>query len=236
MVIKKEHNLIIVLLAALFLMAAHAAVATPVTPIYDITGFGNFGPVVGGPLATNFGDGFLYVTGTITSTVYRADEAFELNQGEDTAYIDVNDLTFVYRIDAAGLGNIDFLQINLPLDVSGETIVAVGWNSAVSDEPLTLVDTETEFNYQIEFGDDFGDNPGAFGLDPGETIEVFITFEDLDYFQTTALLDGGAGPVSGVAVLGVDPPPPGMPEPASIGTALAALLGLCGIIAHRCRK
>jgi len=231
MAIKREHKQIVVLLAAFFLMAAHVAVATPVTPIYEITGFGDFGPVVGGPLATNFGGGMFELTGTLTSTVYRADEAFELNQGEDTAYIDVDDLTFVYRIDAAGIVNIDYLQINLPLNISGETIVAVGWNSAVSDEALTLVDTETEANYQIEFGDDFGDNPGAFGLDPGETIEVFITFEDLDYSLTTALLDGGGFPVSGVEVLGAV-----IPEPASIATALAALLGLSSIIVARARR
>ncbi|MFH1549566.1 MAG: hypothetical protein ABIH04_03310 [Planctomycetota bacterium] len=234
MAIKREHNLFVVLLATFFLMAAHVAVATPVTPIYEITGFGDFGPVVGGPLATNFGGGMFELTGTLTSTVYRADEAFELNQGEDTAYVDVDDLTFVYRIDAAGMVNINYLQINLPLGISSETIVAVGWNSTVSDETLTLVDTEIDFNYQIEFGDDIGGSSDAFGLDPGETIEVFITFEDLDYSLTTALLDGGGFPVSGVEVLGADLPE--MPEPASIGTALAALLGLCGIIAHRCKK
>jgi len=228
MAIKREHKQIVVLLAVFFLLAAHTAVATPVTPIYEITGFGDFGPVVGGPLATNFGGGMFELTGTLTSTVYRADEAFELNQGEDTAYIDVDDLTFVYRIDAAGMVNIDYLQINLPLYISGETIVAVGWNSAVSDEALTLVNTEIDFNYQIEFGDDIGDSPYAFGLDPGETIEVFITFEDLDYFQTTALMDGGGFPVSGVEVLGAE-----VPEPGTILMILGGLSGLAGIIKKR---
>jgi len=230
---KTEYNLILSLLIVCSLFAiTGTADAAPVTPVYDVAGFDDFGTVVA-ELGTGFGGGF-YVTGTITSTVYRADDAFELIQGEDSALIDQDYLTFVYRIDAGGLVNIDYLQINLPLELALEPIIAVGWNSTISDVDLTMVNTEVEpASYQIEFGDDFGGTEDAFGLLPGETIEMFITFEHVDYFQTTALMDGGGFPLGGVAVLGANVE---MPEPAVIFTALAALFGLGGVAVRRLKK
>ncbi len=229
--LRVEQKAVMPLLSVFFLLATFTvAVAAPVTPIYEVTGFDNFGPVVA-ELETHFGGPFPFLEGTIISNVYCADEAFDLVQDGHTAHIEVGYLTFVYNIHTIAYGDIDFFQVNLPPEFSEEPIIAVGWNSAVSDADLLEVNTEEDVYYQIEFGNRISSEPGAFNLDPGETIEVFITFQDVEYAQTTAQVWGGGIPPSNIAVLGAE-----IPEPASIVMALGALLGFGGVIARKREK
>lgn len=232
--LRAEQKAVMPLLSVFFLLVTFTvAVAAPVTPIYEVTGFDDFGPVTA-ELETHFG-GFGLLEGIIASSVYCADEAFDLVQGEHIAHIESGYLTFVYNIHTIAYGDIDFFQVNLPPEFSEEPIIAVGWNSTVSDADLLEVNTEEDIYFQIEFGNTISGEPGAFNLDPGETIEVFITFQDLEYAQTTAQVWGGGIPPSNIAVLGAELPE-AVPEPSSIVMALGALLGFSGVIVHKRKK
>lgn len=228
--LRTEQKAVMPLLSVFFVLATFTgAVAAPLTPIYEVTGFDDFGPIAAN-LETHFG-GSGFLEGIVDSSVYCADEAFDLVQGDHTAHIGVGYLTFVYNIHTIAYGDIDFFQVNLPSEFTSEPIVAVGWNSAVSDADLLEVNTEEDVYYQIEFGNRISSEPGAFNLDPGETIEVFITFQDVEYAQTNAQVWGGGIPPSNIAVLGAE-----IPEPASIVMALGALLGFGGVIARKREK
>jgi len=232
--LRAEQKAVMPLLSVFFLLATFTvAVAAPVTPIYEVTGFDDFGSVTA-ELETHFGGYYLYLEGTIISNVYYADEAFDLVQGEHIAHIEIGYLTFVYNIHTIANGDIDFFQVNLPPEFSEEPIIAVGWNSAVSDADLLEVNTEEDTYFQIEFGNTTSSEPGAFNLDPGEEIEVFITFQDLEYAQTIAQVFGGGipyTPESNIAVLGAE-----TPEPSSIVMVLCALSGFGGIIVSKRKK
>lgn len=221
------------LCVATLLASTFAAEAALVEPIYQVNGFDNFGPVIGGPLVADFGSGFPECVGTLTSTVREADIPLDL---DDDLIPDIlpGDLTFIYRLDAGSWSPpftnvLDYLQVHLPLSIANLPLAATGYNTTVSDVPLTRVNTEIEANYQIEFGDDAGGSLYAFGLGEGETLEMFVTFRDAtSVFETDSLVDGGGLPTGGIPTLG-----PIVPEPASVLLALGGVALAVGAIKRR---
>ncbi len=183
------------------------ALADLVTPISQVTDYDDFGDLAGGPLVSNFGTGMMDCVGVLTTWAYKADSSFYLGSTEILA----GDLTIVYSLEAGstwpGPNELDYLQVNLTADYV-PPIVAAGYNTAVSDIVLTRVNLEDDAKYQLEFGDDLGGSADAFNLLEGETLEMFAVFREAYLFDTTAVVDGGAIPVGGIATYGAHAPEP----------------------------
>lgn len=206
---------------AVMLCSVLTADAALVQPLYQMTDFAAFGPIVAGPLTANFGSGFPQCVGTLTTTVRMASTALDLNN-DAIPEILPGDLTFIYQLTAGSwqfpfTNILDYLQVHLPLFAAQIPLVAAGYNTAVSNVALKRLNTETEANFQLEFGDDLGGSPDALKLSAGKRIEMFVSFRCSDFIVTDALVDGGGLPVAGIPTMGP------VPEPSSILLVLGGI-------------
>jgi hypothetical protein len=210
-----------------------AAEAALVQPIYQVSSFTNFGPVIGTPLVSNFGSG-IYCAGTLTTTVRKALVPIDLN-GDTKPEIWTGDLTFIYTLKAASTNTLDYLQVALARSMKDVLLMAAGYKTAVPNIPLLRLNTEVDtYSFQLEFGNQSSGTPDyRLRLAPGKTLEMFVTFHNVDVPLThpTALVKGTKLATSGIPTLGAIP----QPEPSSILLVLSGLGAVVGVIIRKRR-